>query len=276
MRTKSAVLGLTVLASILLSAAPAVFLGGLKGPENLAFDSSGVLYITDTDHLWKYTKEKGLEQLYARDPKNDGTSLCGLALAPDGSIVFSASNRLLKLDVGGKAAEYASGFKLANGMAMDASGNIFVADSNAKQIVLVTPDGKTSVLVKGEGAVNGLRYQPATRRLYFTSMLSGKVGYVELSPELEAGKAVIVADLGVGLDDLALGADGSLYVCQYLKGKVIKIKTTGNQEVIAEGIKGPSSLAFGVLPGDQSKLYILEKGANMKFDGTAVLVMDMK
>ncbi len=272
MKIKS-VLGLVLVAGFLTGATPGVFLDGLEGPENLVFDRTGVLYITDTNHLWKYSKEKGLEPLYTRDPKTDGTSLCGIVLAPDGSVIFSAVTRLLKLGTDGKISEYATGFKLANGMAMDPAGNVFIADSNAKQIVLVTPEGKTSVLVKGEGAVNGMRYQAETRRLYFTSMYSGKVGYVQISPELAVEKIVPVADLGVGLDDLAVDSKGNLYVCQYIKGKVIKVTAEGKQELIAEGIKGPSSAALGVTDSDRNQLYLLEKGANLKFTGTAVLAI---
>ncbi len=272
MKIKS-VLGLVLVAGFLTGATPGVFLDGLEGPENLVFDRTGVLYITDTNHLWKYSKEKGLEPLYTRDPKTDGTSLCGIVLAPDGSVIFSAVTRLLKLGTDGKISGYATGFKLANGMAMDPAGNVFIADSNAKQIVLVTPEGKTSVLVKGEGAVNGMRYQAETRRLYFTSMYSGKVGYVQISPELAVEKIVPVADLGVGLDDLAVDSKGNLYVCQYIKGKVIKVTAEGKQELIAEGIKGPSSAALGVTDSDRNQLYLLEKGANLKFTGTAVLAI---
>jgi sugar lactone lactonase YvrE len=267
---------LALLGTILISATASVYLSGFTGPENLVFDGKGVLYVTDTDHIWKVKPDKTLEKLYTRDKDVDGTSLGGVVISRDGSVIFSTGNRLLRVCPMGKISEYAKGFKFANGLAIDENDNIFVADSNAKQILAVTPDSKTSVLVKGQGSVNGLEYQQKTKRLYFTSMLSGKVGYVQLGPKLEAGDVVELAKLGVGLDDMALDEDGTLYVCQYMKGKIFAISPDGKQEVLVEGIKGPSSVVAGRNEKNEQVLYILEKGDNMKFDGTSILYVKIK
>jgi sugar lactone lactonase YvrE len=263
--------GLALLGTILISANASVYLSGLTGPENLVFDGKGVLYVTDTDHLWKVNPDKTLEKLYTRDKDADSTSLAGIVISRDGSVIFSAGNRLLRLGPMGKISEYAKGFKFANGLAIDESDNIFVADSNDKKILVVTPDQKTSVLVKDQGAVNGLEYQQKTMRLYFTSMFSGKVGYVQLAPGLEVEKIVEVAKLGIGLDDMAMDEDGTLYVCQYMKGKIFAISPDGKTEVLIEGIKGPSSVVAGKNEKNEQVIYILEKGDNMKFDGTSIL-----
>ena len=276
---KRKIIPAVLLAVFLLAAksqAPAVWLTGFLGPENLIFDKTGTLFITDTNNLWKVTPDKKMEKLYTRDSKLDGTSLCGVVLAREGAIYFSASSRILKLAADGKISEYAKGFKLANGLAIDEDGNLYTCDSNAREIMAITPDGKIKTLVKGEGSVNGLKYQQSTKRLYFTSMLSGKVEYVQLKPGPEAGEPVLVADLGTGLDDMALAPNGDLYVCQYLRGKIFKVTADGQKELIAEGIKGPSSAAFGVTSADKDTLYILEKGANLKFNGTSVLTLNLK
>ena len=257
------------------SQAPAVWLGGFGGPENLVFAKDGTLYVTDTNHLWKVTPGKKMEQLYTLDPRQDRVSLGGLALAPDGTIFFSGGSRVLKRSPDGKISEYAKGFTFANGMAMDTSGNIYVADSYGRKLWAITPDGKTKVILQGEGSVNGLKYQAAANRLYFTSMVSGKVEYIDLKPGPEAGKPVVLADLGFGLDDMALAPDGDLYVCQYSKGQVIKVTPDGKTKLIAEGISGPSSAALGVRPGDTNTLYILEKGPSLRFTGTSVLALTL-
>ena len=275
---KKKIIPAVLLAAFLLAAkspAPAVWLSGFMGPENLVFDKSGTLYVTDTKHLWKVTPDKKMEQLYTLDPKQDRVSMGGLVLTPDGTIFFSGGSRILKRSPDGKISEYAKGFTFANGMAMDTTGNIYVTDSYGRKLMAVTPDGKTKVIVKGEGSLNGLRYQAAANRLYFTSMFSGKVEYVDLKPGPAAGKPVVIVNLGFGLDDMALAPNGNLYVCQYSKGKVVKVTPNGKTEVIAEGINGPSSAAFGVRPGDTNTLYILEKGPNLRFNGTSVLVQPL-
>ena len=67
---------------------------GFKGPENLAFDGKGALYLTDTDHLWKVAPDGGKEILYTRDPKVDGKSLCGLCVGPNGKYIFQQATGL--------------------------------------------------------------------------------------------------------------------------------------------------------------------------------------
>jgi sugar lactone lactonase YvrE len=270
------VICLTMLGALLLSANASVYLNGFLGPENLVFDGKGDLYVTDTDHLWKVLPDKSIEKLYTRDPDRDSTSLGGVVIGLDGSVIFSAGSRLLRLCPMGKISEYAAGFKFANGLAIDEAGNIFVADSNGKEILVVPPDQKPVVLVKDQGAVNGLKYQQKTMRLYFTSMFSGKVGYVQLAPGLKVEKVVEVAKLGVGLDDMLMAEDGTLYVCQYMKGKIFAITPDGKTEVLVEGIKGPSSLALATDAQGNTVLYILEKGANMKFNGTSILVVQLR
>lgn len=262
---------LVIMAAALISANASVYLSGLTGPENLVIDGKGVIYVTDTDHLWKVKPDKSLEKLYTRDSDSDGTSLGGVVVAKNDYLYFSVGNRILRLCPMGKVDEYAKGFKFANGLAIDESDNIFVADSNAKQIMVITPDQKTRLLVKGEGSVNGLKYQEKTKRLYFTSMLSGKVGYVQLGPDLAVEKIVEVARLGTGLDDMYVDENGVIYVCQYMRGKIYAVSPDGKKEILVEGIKGPSSLASKKNEANEQVLYILEKGDNLKFDGTSIL-----
>jgi hypothetical protein len=98
---------LALLGTILISATASVYLSGFTGPENLVFDGKGVLYVTDTDHLWKVKPDKTLEKLYTRDKDVDSTSLGGVVISRDGSVIFSTGNRLLRICPMGKISEYA-------------------------------------------------------------------------------------------------------------------------------------------------------------------------
>jgi trimeric autotransporter adhesin len=91
----------------------------LNSPENLAFDSSGSLYIADT---YNYRVRK---------------------ISPDGVITTVAGNGSYGL--GGDGGPATSAPVIPNGVALDGSGNLFIADA-LNQIRKVSPNGTISTI----------------------------------------------------------------------------------------------------------------------------------
>jgi sugar lactone lactonase YvrE len=95
-----------------------------------------------------------------------------------------------------------------NGVALDPQGNLVVAYGGYNLIRIVDPvegrvlrDQTTGVRVPDdvEAGPNGA--------LWWTSLLSGEVGYADA-----AGKAIILADVGAGVNPIALAPNGRLIV----------------------------------------------------------------
>lgn len=251
------------------------FAHGFRGPENLAFDGEQFLYVSDTDHLWQVSRDGATREIYARDPAADGISLGGVSRGPDGGIYFSAGNRILIYrPPSGAVEELVKGIAgFANGNCFDDRGNFFIADSDAKKL-LVVPAGtrELKTLDAEAGWINGLVWSGRDHTLYFTISAPGRVGGYRLSDDgLAIKEKVTVANFPFGgLDDLTLDAAGNFYVCLWLNGKVMKVTPAGDKQVLLEKLDGPSAVEFG--PGAEADtLYLCIKGGNTKFLGTEVV-----
>jgi sugar lactone lactonase YvrE len=256
-----------------------VIVDGMRGPENLAFDNGDFLYVSDTDHLWRVTKDGNKEELYARDPGKDGISLGGVSLGPGGKIYFSVGNAIKIFDpANGSISVLVEGFEFSNGNCFDDAGNFFIADSNSRKIhVVPAGTGEARLLKEKLGSagvgVNGLVWDRKDSTLYFTANLPSRLGGLRLGPDLNVKEEITVTKFPFGgLDDLTMDNEGNFYVCLWLNGKIMKVSPSGKKELFLDKLDGPSALAFG--PGaDSDELYICIKGGNTKFEGTKLIVV---
>jgi len=269
---------LIALAAVAMAADYKVIVDGMTGPENLAFTGEGALYISDTNHLWKVDNNGSKEEIYARDPDTDGMSLGGVSLGPQGKIYFSVGNAINIYDpASGDISTLTSGFSFANGNCFDDAGNLYVADAGAGTLYVVPAGTDEAKVMKDDMGwlkslgVNGLVWNRDNNTLYYTVTMPGRVGALKLGPGPSVVEENVIKKFAIGgLDDLTLDADGNLFVCVWMKGKVMKMTPSGETEVIIEGLDGPSAVAFG--PGaDSDDLFILIKGGTLKFKGTKMI-----
>ncbi|MBY0244854.1 MAG: T9SS type B sorting domain-containing protein [Sphingobacteriaceae bacterium] len=156
----------------------AVALAKFKNPIDLAFDASGNLYIADfTDHRIRKITTAGVVSNLAGDGAPsfaDGTGSAAKfsyprSVAVDGSgnvyVVDSKNHRIRKITPAGVVSVFAGGaagfadgaaavakFNEPRGVAIDASDNLYVVDSDNQRIRKITPAGVVSTL-----AGNGTR-----------------------------------------------------------------------------------------------------------------------
>jgi sugar lactone lactonase YvrE len=248
---------------------------GFNGPENLAFDGKGSLYVSDTDHLYVLDPAGNKKELYTREPKADATSLGGVSLGPGGRIYFS-TGKAIKIynPADGAISVLARGFKFANGNCFNDAGDLFIADSGARKLYVI-PHGTTEkrVIKSGMGSVaqlgvNGLIWSRAGNTLYYTQNFPARVGAIVFGPDFTIVGHSTVARFPTGLDDLTLDSAGNLYVCLWMKGKLFKVTRDGERELLLSNLDGPSAVEFAPGTGD---LYILIKGKTMKFGGTDII-----
>lgn len=146
---------------------------------------------------------------------------------------------------------------IPNGVAVDAYGDVYIADYAAPKIHKVTLTDSTqvedvSVWKEGVGAiVNGLKWQGD--QLYFTAQLSGlttaALGRVQQHSDGSAGDHEILYERRFSvLDDLLL-FDGGVLLTDYLKGSIFHWK---DGEIVYETDQAtffaPTAIAEGVPP----------------------------
>jgi sugar lactone lactonase YvrE len=192
-------------------------------PSGLAVDEAGNLYVADTgNHAIRLVTPEGVVTTVAGD---------GRAGYKDGA---------------GRAAQ----FNAPVGVAVDSSGNLYVADTYNDRIRKITPDGVVSTLAGGSQAgyqdgsyTNALFDTPCavavnkTGELYIADtgnnairklMPDGTVStFAKATPEGE-GSWPLLAPTGI-----AITHDGFLYVTENDRGRIIQISPDGTTRVLA-------------------------------------------
>ena len=105
-----------------------VFLGGLSTPNDLQFDSSGRLFIAETG-AGRVRRAGTFVNL--SEPRIVASGIAdaeGLAWSDDGVLFISGDNTVYSVRDGGAAVRFAHGFDDPEGLAIDANGDLYVAD----------------------------------------------------------------------------------------------------------------------------------------------------
>ncbi len=262
--------------------------------ENLAFDTRGRLFVTGGDglHLIVFGQDGQVVQVTRHVLGLEG-NFVGVALGPDGHLyvgnVRGRRGQVLRVDIESEGfpftVYYEGELVTPNGLRFDDDGSLYVADfgyylpgKGALWRLEPGPDPAVAVaerVVDGVTGVNGIAIDRRLGRLYFTRTLSGKVFYLERqSSGRFGGEVTRLIDFDLPgprfpiVDDLALDAEGNLYVCLYNANEIRIVSPEGawTHTLAPEGLKHPTAVAFGVLEGDTRNLYITQKGRILAHD----------
>jgi sugar lactone lactonase YvrE len=280
----------------------------LSDPFGVAVATDGSIYFTDAgdyNRIQKISPDGNVTSIAGSvEGFGDGAgdkalfnSPSALAIAPDGNLIIAdtANNRIRRLTPAGHAstvagdgtAGYADGpanqarFNGPIGVAVDARGNIYVADSYNDRIRLITPDGQVST-VAGKGAPG---YADGDRNTALFDTPSGIV--------VANDNSLIIADTGndrlrrISPDGnvttfttsdlsnpigLALTHDNVLYVTELDHSRVVQITPDGSTRVIAGDYPGfadgseearfnhPTGIAIAPSNDGPPKLYVADSG----------------
>lgn len=233
----------------------------LNWPTSLAVDASGALFIADTANgrIRKVSFDSGLITTVA-----DGLHVVGgLALDASGALYISDYSvvpddegdniymgRVLKKTATGATEAITpeggrQGLLSPRGIAVDASGNVYVADAVAGKVIKVSSGG---VITTAAGDLNGQTDCPA---IYFN-----------------INRSQLVCPAGVAVD-----SSGNLYVSDTGHGRIAKISAQGDLTAVAgDGTPGnywgdggkaseaAISLPLGVAMDKAGNLYIADAG----------------
>jgi sugar lactone lactonase YvrE len=221
----------------------------------------------------------------------------GIAVDGVGNIYISDkhNNVIRKIDAGGivstfagsGTAGYADGqgtaaiFNQPAGVAVDAAGNVYVADQNNNRIRKITPQGQVSTIA-GSGSIGNVNGSPSVASFYYPSGVAvdgaGNV-YVADTYNNEIrrigtdGLVAILAGYtgagsadGVGTDaafngpmGITVGADGNLYVADYDNNAIRKVTPGGAVTTfVTAGLNRPAGIAADA----GGYLYVANQGDN--------------
>jgi hypothetical protein len=224
----------------------------IAGPQGLALDASGNLLIADTfnNRIRRVVTSTGIISTVAGNG--------GYGFAGDGGL---ATNALLRSP---------------QGIASDASGNLWLADAGSQRIRKVvsgniaTVAGGGGLGDGGPGVLAGLGgpfaiVRDSSGNIYFTDTFNDRVRRLSangvISTVAGTGVSGFSGDNGPAVNaqlsdpqGLALDTDGNLYIMDSANGRVRKVDTAGNITTYASGL----GFDFGIAVDSAKNVYIAD------------------
>ena len=282
-------------------------------PEGLAIDKSGNIYVTQgTAFFTGIISDGWIKKISSKGPEvtelahfKDELGAAGIVVSANGDIFYAkpnlADNNLngvYRLNDDGST-ERLPGTEntiLANGLALDKHGGLFIGDSLRGAVWQVPTDGEGTAQIWSDDALLGACDFGANGvaiwkdNLYVANTSAGLLARIPIRDDGSAGPAVLVAgDTGCdesdelfGMDGIALDVDGNVYALLVLQDKIVRINPDdGSVEVLltaADGLNNPSSIAFGTGKGDRQSIFFVNYALfpdGPDSLGTAVLKWDV-
>src|ERR1041384_5877066 len=269
----------------------------LSDPFGVAVATDGSIYFTEAgDHnrIQKIAPDGNVTSIAGGvEGYGDGVgskalfnSPSAIAVAPDGFLIIAdtGNNRIRRIPPSGETgtiagdgrAAYADGpanqaqFNGPIGVAVDAHGNIYVADSYNDRIRLITPDGRVST-VAGKGTPgyadgdrnNALFDTPSGIAVASDSSLivadTGNDRLRRISPD--GNVTTLPAELSSPIG-LAITYDNFIYVTELDHSRVVQITPDGSTHVIADraNFNQPTGIAIASNKRKPATLYVADSG----------------
>jgi len=259
-------------------------------PEGLTIDKSGNIYVTQGSAFFWVPSDGWIEKISPDGAEIDELAFFAGERGPAGIVVnargdvFFAKPNLDDLSVNGVYQLHDDGSTerlwgtehiiLANGLAFDNHGDLFVSDSLMGAIWRVPADGSGPAQIwssdeplDGCGSVgpNGVAIWKDS--VYVANTSKGLLVRIPILADGSAGAAEVVAgnntcepDELFGMDGIALDVHGTVYAVLVLQDQLVRIDPSdGSFEVLLtaeDGLHNPSSIAFGTGKGERQSVFI--------------------
>jgi sugar lactone lactonase YvrE len=250
-----------------------------QNPEGIALDHRGDVFVSVSPlgDVWKIPPGTSTPHPFGHvDGITPGSDfgLLGLAVDVQGNVYGAvqsadpAANGVWRFDRRTGDATRLPGTQaigIANGLAFDHNGNLYITDSAAGAIWRVPWGGSASIWAQdpalaGDGSLhlgvplgaNGIAVRHRTLTVTNTEQ------HTILSiPTSDPSAIRVVATLSGNPDGVAMDVHGDAYVAVNLANTIAKISPSGSVSVVASGnpLDFPSSVAFGTAHGGRRTLY---------------------
>lgn len=214
--------------------------GAIVGPDDLAFDSHGVMYATEVMS----------ERVCARAPNGDIRIIADHVPGANGITAWQdrlfmdecrPDGRLFELFTDGRAPrQIAENLPLPNALSVGPDGNIYFPAIGANEIWRVPMQGGKPERFAGDLAVPTAVKFDSKGSLLSTQGRSGEI----LKFDLPGANRSIVAKVRPGIDNFAFGPNDRLFVSHFVDGGVCEIMAGGvERRLVPAGFLGPLGLA---------------------------------
>lgn len=218
---------------------------GISTPVRIATDTAGNIYVADPrgGGILKYAGTGKLLQSFAT-----AVSPQGVAVTANGTIAVSEGTFVALLDQSGtEVRRLGAGdgqFRMANGIALDDAGRLYVVDSLDNSVQVFSPAGdyvtRFGVQGGGSGQLNmptGIAFEKVARQLAVVDTLNGRIQFFDTSGAYQrtvcsfgSGPLKLTFPVGVAFEytAAAVPAVSRMYVADSFQGNVQALDPAGS------------------------------------------------
>ncbi len=257
-------------------------------PEGVTVDKAGNVFYpySPLGQVWKLPKGATEPELFGQiDGLNPGDfGIIGMTVDRSGNLYAGVGStnpdvngvwKFHRRTGEGYRLDGTSGIGLANDVAFDLRGNLYITDTFAGAVWRIPRGGDIEVwiqspLLEGEGVLipgvpigaNGIEVHKRTVYVAVTEQAS--IVAIPINRDGTAGEASIwhQAPELFAIDGIALGRSGSVYAAVIGQSTVVRVNADHSVDIVAtqaDGLDWPSSLAFGTNQHDTS-VYVVNYG----------------
>ena len=192
----------------------------------------------------------------------------GVAVDGSGDVFIAdiGSSSVVKVNPDGTQTTVGSGLDKPFGVAVDGSSDVFIADTGNNRVVKVTPDGTQTTVGSGLNRPFGVAVD-GSGDVFIADTGNDRVVEVKLDGTQTTIAAVLDGPFGVAVD----GA-GDLFIADFGNNRVLEVQTDGTQITVAAGFNEPS----GVAVDGSGDLFVADTRNNqvveVKSDGTKATI----
>jgi len=228
--------------------------GAIVAPDDLAFDSRGVMYITEVMN----------ERVAARTPDGQVRVLTGDVPAANGITTYQdrifmdecrPGGRLFELYPDGRAPRViAEDLPLPNALSVGPDGQLYFPQIAAGEIWRVALEGgRPERFLAGLGIPTAVKFD-RKGQLVTTQAGNGEI----LRVDIQSGAKTPVTKVRPGIDNFAVSDDNRIFISHFTDGGVAEILNDGKERVIVPaGFLGP----WGLAVANDGALYAADGGS---------------
>jgi len=173
-----------------------------------------------------------------------GSTSSGMAFDRSGNLYVAAGSNVLKFNPNGNQSTFATGLSTPAALAVDANGNLFVADRGNHSIFKFSPDGTKSVFAVLPNGASSMTFDAGGNLLVADANNNSPV--LKFRPD---GTSTVFAANSTGMFGVAVDGVGNVFTSEFVPGNIYKFSPDGATRTLFSPAAGAST---GVLNFDRA------------------------